>query len=130
MKYLGSFYHVTSEVKQIINRIASLESRGTIVSGQVTVAFESPTAKTYWVNLRADIAFTIKRVSAKTVAGTCSLQLVTDTGNLGSSVSCSTTQVSNTVSLSVPAGAFLKVTLSSVVGVDDLCLTLDYESPI
>lgn len=25
MKYLGSFYHVTSEVKQIINRVASLE---------------------------------------------------------------------------------------------------------
>jgi len=25
MKYLGSFYHVTSEVKQILNRIASLE---------------------------------------------------------------------------------------------------------
>lgn len=127
MKYLGSFYHVTAEVQRILSRLAALESRRTIVSKQVTVAFESPTAKTYWINLRADIALTIKRVSAKTVAGTCSLQLVTDTGNLGSSVACSTTQVSNTVSLSVPAGAFIKVTLSSVVGVDDLCLTLDYE---
>ena len=127
MKYLGSFYHVTAEVQRILSRLKTLESRRTIVSKQVTVAFESPTAKTYWINLRADIAFTIKRVSVKTVAGTCNLQLITDTGNLGSSVSCSTTQVSNTVSLSVPAGAYLKVTLSSVVGVDDLCLTLDYE---
>lgn len=52
MKYLGSFYHVTAEVQRILSRLKTLESRRTIVSKQVTVAFESPTAKTYWVILR------------------------------------------------------------------------------
>lgn len=121
-------------IEQIKARLSAVEARPlataapvTVTTEQLTASWNDPVAKTYWLINRTDRAYTIKRISAQLTSGTCTAQLVTGAGNLGSAVSCSTSQVSSVVSLVIPAGDFLKVTLTSVVSAADLCITLDYE---
>jgi len=121
-------------LEQIKARLSAVEARplataapATATTEQLTASWNDPVAKTYWLINRTDRAYTIKRISAQLTSGTCTAQLVTGAGNLGSAVSCSTSQVSSVVSLAIPAGDFLKVTLTSVVSAADLCITLDYE---
>lgn len=104
-----------------------VEAGGTTGAQQLSASWNDPVNKTYWLINRTDRAYTINRISAQLTSGTCTAQLHTGAGNIGSAVSCSTVQTSSVVSLAIPAGDFLKVTLSSVVGAADLCLTLDYE---
>lgn len=121
-------------IEQIKARLSAVEARPlataapvTVTTEQLTASWNDPVAKTYWLINRTDRAYTIKRISAQLTSGTCTAQLVISAGNLGSAVSCSTSQVSSVVSLAIPSGNFLKVTLTSVVSAADLCITLDYE---
>jgi hypothetical protein len=121
-------------VEQIKNRLSAVEARPlaaaapvTATTEQLSASWNDPVAKTYWLINRTDRAYTIKRISAQLTSGTCTAQLVTSAGNLGSAISCSTSQATSVVSLAIPAGDFLKVTLTSVVSAADLCITLDYE---
>jgi hypothetical protein len=118
-------------VEQIKNRLSAVEARplaaAVAMTEQLSASWNDPVAKTYWLINRTDRAYTIKRISAQLTSGTCTAQLVTSAGNLGSAISCSTSQATSVVSLAIPAGDFLKVTLTSVVSAADLCITLDYE---
>ncbi len=94
---------------------------------QLTVSWIEPTNKTYWMYARIAENATIKRISAQTNTGTCTVQLVTNAGNLGAAVNCSTTLATSVVSLALVAGDFLKIAVSSVASAGDLCVTIDYE---
>lgn len=94
---------------------------------QLTVSWIEPTNKTYWMLARIAENATIKRISAQTNTGTCTVQLVTNAGNLGAAVNCSTTLATSVVSLALVAGDFLKIAVSSVASAGDLCVTIDYE---
>lgn len=94
---------------------------------QLTVSWIEPTNKTYWMLARIAENATIKRISAQTNTGTCTVQLVTNAGNLSAAVNCSTTLATSVVSLALVAGDFLKIAVSSVASAGDLCVTIDYE---
>ena len=121
-------------IERVKARLTAVESRPIAAAPvslptiqQLSASWTDPINKTYWLVARADRAYTIKRITAQLVSGTCTLQLVTSAGNLGSSVACSSTQSTNVVSLALAAGEFLKVTLSAVTSAVDLVLTVDYE---
>ena len=120
-------------ISQLTGRLSAVEARPLAVvpvintTQQLSASWNDPINKTYWLIARADRAYTIKRITAQFASGTCSAQLVNGAGNLGSAISCSSTQATQVVSLSLAAGDFLKITLSSVVSGVDLAVTLDYE---
>jgi hypothetical protein len=94
---------------------------------QLTASWTDPINKTYWLIARITANATIKRISAQTASGTCSVQLTTNTGTLGSAVSCSSTLTTSVVALAITAGNYLKIAVSSVSAAVDLCVTIDYE---
>jgi len=55
------------------------------------------------------------------------VQLTTNAGTLGSPLSCSSTLNTSVVSLAITAGNYLKITVSSVSAVVNLCVTIDYQ---
>jgi len=100
---------------------------GGMVVEQLTAAWVDPINKTYWLIARITANATITRISTQTASGTCSVQLTTNAGALGSAVSCSSTLSTSVVSLALVAGDYLKITVSSVSAAVDLCVTIDYQ---
>ena len=100
---------------------------GGMVVEQLTAAWVDPVNKTYWLIARITSNATITRVSTQTASGTCSVQLATNAGSLGSVISCSSTLSTSVVSLALIAGDYLKIAVSSVSGAVDLCVTIDYQ---
>ena len=100
---------------------------GVVGIQQLSASWTEPAASTYWLIARADRAYTIKRITAQLVSGTCTLQLVNGAGNLGAAIACSSTQSTSVVSLVLPSADFLKVALSSISSPAELVLTVDYD---
>jgi len=94
---------------------------------QLTTSVLDPVNNTYWLIARINANATITRISAQTTSGTCSVQLTTNAGTLGSPLSCSSTLNTSVVSLAITAGNYLKITVSSVSAAVNLCVTIDYQ---
>jgi hypothetical protein len=87
---------------------------------------ETPTAKSYTLDLAASSAYTITAIKCITSSGTCTLALVRNGSNVtgAGSIAVSSTISSTTLSQAVVANDKIQITLSSLSSPADLQVTM------